>query len=365
MLKGFKEFILRGNVIDLAVAVVIGAAFSSVVTAFTDKIIKPLLNAITPPTTAGFGPTLVPAKPTTLIDFGALISAAINFLLVAVVVYFAIVLPMRSIQERRKRGMEPAPAEPTDVELLTEIRDLLKAQANGQLTGRADQLSHTTSVPATPRFPADPTASGGSQARDAREPELFTQPGRTTPLESTTAALGTVPPIGGQRAGGVSGAAGASVGGAEPPQAGDVPRVDGFPRGGGVPESSSGTGARDPLGAPDSGFRPTAPGSPGRQGGSPWAPEAPGTSSGIPEAPESASPDGASGARTVGKFSIGSVGERRRDGVSEESASQTGTTGAGGRPGAAAGNGPSHPDGHYWTGDQWGGHDQSGSSDGH
>ena len=136
MLKGFKDFILRGNVVDLAVAVVIGAAFTAIVTAFTGGIIEPLLNAITPPTSAGLGILLQADKPNTFIDFSVLISAAINFLIVAAVVYFVIVLPIQAIKNRRKRGEEPGPAEPTDVELLAEIRDLLKAQAAASGDGR-------------------------------------------------------------------------------------------------------------------------------------------------------------------------------------------------------------------------------------
>lgn len=129
MLKGFKDFLLRGNVVDLAVAVVIGAAFSSVVGAFTDRIIKPFLNAVTPPTSPGMSVQLVADKPSTVVDIATLVSATINFVVVAAVIYFAVVLPMRTIQERRKRGEEAGPAEPTDVELLKEIRDLLRAQA--------------------------------------------------------------------------------------------------------------------------------------------------------------------------------------------------------------------------------------------
>ena len=168
MLKGFKDFVLRGNVIDLSVAVVIGAAFSGVVTAFTEKIIKPLLAAVTPPTTQGFGPTLIPSKPSTLIDFGSLITALINFLLVATVVYFVIVLPMKTLKDRRKRGEKTGPTEPTDVELLKEIRDLLKAQAGG----RADAgPSHD-----------EPAQAPGTEAITplvGEEPELFTQPARS------------------------------------------------------------------------------------------------------------------------------------------------------------------------------------------
>ena len=128
MLKGFKDFILRGNVVDLAVAVVIGAAFATIVTAFTDSIIKPLINAITPASSPGLGVTLIAGKDSTYVDFAAVITAAINFVIVAAVIYFAIVLPLNMIQERRRRGEEAGPAEPTEVELLAEIRDLLSAQ---------------------------------------------------------------------------------------------------------------------------------------------------------------------------------------------------------------------------------------------
>jgi large conductance mechanosensitive channel len=129
MLKGFKDFILRGNVVDLAVAVVIGAAFSAVVTSFTDKIIRPLLNAITPPTSQGLGVQLVEGKASSYIDLSAVITSTINFVMVAAVVYFAIVLPLKTIQQRRKRGEESGPADPTDIELLKQIRDLLQIQA--------------------------------------------------------------------------------------------------------------------------------------------------------------------------------------------------------------------------------------------
>jgi large conductance mechanosensitive channel len=128
MLKGFKDFILRGNVVDLAVAVVIGAAFATIVTAFTDSIIKPLINAITPASSPGLGVTLIAGKDSTYVDFAAVITAAINFVIVAAVIYFAIVLPVNVIQERRRRGEETGPVEPTEVELLAEIRDLLSAQ---------------------------------------------------------------------------------------------------------------------------------------------------------------------------------------------------------------------------------------------
>jgi large conductance mechanosensitive channel len=131
MLRGFRDFLMRGNVIDLSVAVIMGAAFGSIVTAFTDRIIKPLLNAVTPPTSPGLGVQLVAGKASTFIDFAALITAALNFVVVAFFVYFAIVLPLRTLPERRKRGEQAAPSLPTDIELLTEIRDLLRTRVNG------------------------------------------------------------------------------------------------------------------------------------------------------------------------------------------------------------------------------------------
>jgi large conductance mechanosensitive channel len=129
MLKGFKDFMLRGNVVDLAVAVVVGAAFTTIVTAFTTGLIKPLINAVGGSNAAkGLGFNILSANDATFMDLGAVINAAINFAIVAAVVYFAIVMPVKHIQERRKRGQEPGPAEPTDVELLIEIRDLLRQQ---------------------------------------------------------------------------------------------------------------------------------------------------------------------------------------------------------------------------------------------
>ena len=132
MLKGFKDFLMRGNVVDLAVAVVIGAAFTAIVTAFTNGLIKPLISALGGSNAAkGLGFNILAKNDATFMDFGGVINAAINFVIVAAIVYFLIVLPLKHVQERRKRGEEAGPAEPTDVELLTEIRDLLRAQQQG------------------------------------------------------------------------------------------------------------------------------------------------------------------------------------------------------------------------------------------
>jgi large conductance mechanosensitive channel len=127
MLKGFKEFILRGNVVDLAVAVVIGAAFGRIVTALVDGLINPLVAAIFgEPDLTGVGNfTINDAK----FSIGLILQELINFLFVAAAIYFLIVLPLNKLNERRRRGEEPeADTLTTDQELLTEIRDALRAR---------------------------------------------------------------------------------------------------------------------------------------------------------------------------------------------------------------------------------------------
>ncbi|GAA1739832.1 large conductance mechanosensitive channel protein MscL [Microbacterium paludicola] len=132
MIQGFKEFISRGNVIDLAVAVIIGAAFSAIVTAVVEHIVNPLIGALVPSgDLAGWVIPIQGIFATANFGIGAVISAIINFLAVAAVVYFALVLPMNKMAERRaaKLGVvEDEPAAPTQEELLAEIRDLLAAQ---------------------------------------------------------------------------------------------------------------------------------------------------------------------------------------------------------------------------------------------
>ncbi|MEV0286564.1 large conductance mechanosensitive channel protein MscL [Kribbella sp. NPDC050820] len=124
MLKGFKEFIMRGNVVDLAVAVVIGAAFGQVVTAIVDNLINPLIAAIfgKPDISGVLTFTINNAK----FSIGAVLQEILNFLFVAAAIYFVIVMPLNKLAERRARGIEPEP-DPltTDQQLLTEIRDQL------------------------------------------------------------------------------------------------------------------------------------------------------------------------------------------------------------------------------------------------
>lgn len=131
MLKGFRDFILRGNVMELAVAVVIGTAFTAIVTAFSDYIINPLVASIGGAEVDGLGFHIIAGNPATFIDFGAVITAAINFLIIAAVVYFVLVAPMNKLNEtlaKRKGVEEEEDPASLEAELLTEIRDLLREQ---------------------------------------------------------------------------------------------------------------------------------------------------------------------------------------------------------------------------------------------
>ncbi len=120
MLKGFRDFLLRGNVVDLAVAVVIGTAFTALVTAFTKALLQPLINIF-------LGGGVRGGKISWLgqvFDFGAVINALITFVIIAAVVYFLVVLPVRRLS-RREPEAAAEPPEPVETTLLTEIRDLL------------------------------------------------------------------------------------------------------------------------------------------------------------------------------------------------------------------------------------------------
>ncbi|AGN18646.1 large-conductance mechanosensitive channel [Corynebacterium glutamicum MT] len=131
MLKGFRDFILRGNVIELAVAVVIGTAFTAIVTAFSENIINPLIASVGSTDVEGLGFHIRAGNAATFVDFGAVITAAINFLIIAAIVYFVLVAPMNKLSETlaKRKGVEEdeTPAS-IEAELLTEIRDLLQEQ---------------------------------------------------------------------------------------------------------------------------------------------------------------------------------------------------------------------------------------------
>jgi large conductance mechanosensitive channel len=143
MLKGFKDFIMRGNVVDLAVGIVIGAAFTAVVSGFTKSFLEPLIKWLGGGSGVGAGVW----SPEKGIDFtyAAFINSVITFLLTAAVLYFLVVFPLNKLAERRKRGEEPPPAAPSEeIQLLTEIRDALVRQqvspgAANDILGRQQQ----------------------------------------------------------------------------------------------------------------------------------------------------------------------------------------------------------------------------------
>ena len=134
MIQDFKAFLMRGNIVDLAVAVVIGAAFGSVVTAFVDGILTPLLGVFGD---QDFSQYVITLKDGTAenpegitLKWGAVITAIIKFVSVAAAIFFFVVKPMQAIVARRKTGeaTEDTPAPSDETVLLTEIRDLLQAR---------------------------------------------------------------------------------------------------------------------------------------------------------------------------------------------------------------------------------------------
>ncbi|MCF7786300.1 MAG: large conductance mechanosensitive channel protein MscL [Prosthecobacter sp.] len=137
MLKEFKAFILKGNVVDLSTGVIIGAAFGTIVTAFTKGIISPLLHAIGGNPNVSLGikiGELVNEKgevTPNMLDIGMVINSVIGFLITAAVIFFVIIKPVNTLMARMKRAEAVAPPPPPgeDIVLLTEIRDLLKSKS--------------------------------------------------------------------------------------------------------------------------------------------------------------------------------------------------------------------------------------------
>jgi large conductance mechanosensitive channel len=108
--KGFRDFILRGNVVELAVAVVIGAAFGAVVSSFTSDILTPLLGLIGVPDFA----TLNYVTPGgAVVAYGKFLNALISFVLVAAAIYFFVIKPLNALEARRQRGEEATPTTKT------------------------------------------------------------------------------------------------------------------------------------------------------------------------------------------------------------------------------------------------------------
>ena len=133
MLTGFKNFIMKGNVVDLAVAVVMGTAFGAVVTALVNKVLMPFIAGLVgSPNFDSFAKVDFNGN---AMEFGVLLTAIVNFLLIAAAIYFVVVMPMNHMIERRNRrlGIDPdvkeESAEDPQIALLTEIRDSLKNRA--------------------------------------------------------------------------------------------------------------------------------------------------------------------------------------------------------------------------------------------
>jgi large conductance mechanosensitive channel len=123
--RGFRDFISRGNVIDLAVGIVIGAAFTGLVTQFTKSFLEPLIKVLS----GGRELSGTFKVREVVFDWAAFINACITFMITAAALYYLVVMPANKIAERRARGEEPEPKAPAeDVRLLTEIRDALIAQ---------------------------------------------------------------------------------------------------------------------------------------------------------------------------------------------------------------------------------------------
>jgi large conductance mechanosensitive channel len=128
VIKGFRDFITRGNVLDLAVAIVIGTAFTAVVTSVVENLVNPVIAALGSPDTGGLA-TPLRDFPEATINWGAVVTALINFSIIAAVVYAVFVAPMNRYRKLQARGDEDEPeAPPEDVLLLQEIRDLLRSQ---------------------------------------------------------------------------------------------------------------------------------------------------------------------------------------------------------------------------------------------
>ncbi|MEK7109052.1 MAG: large conductance mechanosensitive channel protein MscL [Patescibacteria group bacterium] len=122
MLKGFRDFILRGNVVDLAVGVMVGAAFGAVVTALVKDLMTPLIAAlIKQPNFSALTLTVNGSD----VLYGDFLNALISFLIVSVTIYFFVVMPVNKLMTRFK-GAPESPKKSDDVRLLEEIRDLLK-----------------------------------------------------------------------------------------------------------------------------------------------------------------------------------------------------------------------------------------------
>src|SRR5690349_1657632 len=135
MIKGFKDFLMRGNVVDLAVGIAIGVAFTTLVGAFGSYFVNPIVALVGGGNSNGFAWQILDDNPKTVIDFGGLLNALIVFVVTMAVIYFAIVVPMQKLQGMRKGEPGEHEAPPEEVALLREIRDALNRQTPGSTPG--------------------------------------------------------------------------------------------------------------------------------------------------------------------------------------------------------------------------------------
>jgi large conductance mechanosensitive channel len=161
-LQGFKDFIMRGNVIDLSVGIVIGAAFTALVSAFTKSFIEPLIRVFSGG--GEFAGTF--SINDSEFDYAAFINSLVTFLITAAVVYFLIVTPMNRLAERRRKGIEPESKAPSEeIILLREMRDALLAAnpAPRQRVAAPGEVEEATTSTSPVRSTAAGTAQPGEQ----------------------------------------------------------------------------------------------------------------------------------------------------------------------------------------------------------
>ena len=148
VLTEFKDFVSRGNVIDLAVAVVLGAAFTGIVNAVVEGLLTPLIGIVFSKDFSDMTFTINDS----VFRYGSVINAVLQFLAIAAAIFFFVIKPINVLNEKFRRGEEkPAPSPPTDeAVLLAEIRDLLRTQGRGGAV-----------PPSGPIPPARPVPPGG------------------------------------------------------------------------------------------------------------------------------------------------------------------------------------------------------------
>lgn len=174
---GFKEFLMRGNVIELAVAVVIGVAFTNIVNSVVEGLISPVVGAfgsqdldayqlcLRGPCESGPAGEVISGIP---LRWGSVASASLTFLITAAVVYFLMVLPMQRYRARQeaKAPAKDSPAQKTELEILTEIRDELIARRTGRPTGAEEPAGRVSAQRPAPGGAAEGPGTAGDENRE-------------------------------------------------------------------------------------------------------------------------------------------------------------------------------------------------------